>query len=110
MSVPMNNFIDIIERSVTKDAEGFGTERDVILASIRAEKSYSAMHETDANNAAFAVQTAVFKFRRLRGLTVSPAMFIADNAGRYNITAVDEMSGKGMYIVATAKLVTASEG
>ena len=33
-----------------------------------------------------------------------------DAAGRYNITAVDEVSGRGMYLVVTAQRVAASEG
>mgnify|MGYP000862602412 CR=1 FL=1 len=112
MSVQLNDFIDIIERRVDKDAEGFGSEIDVILASIRAEKSYSLgdQRETTENDATFAVQTATFKLRRIPSLPIHPDMFIVDAAGRYNITAVDEMSGRGMYLVVTARLVTASEG
>lgn len=108
----LNDFIDIIERRVDKDAESFGAETDVILASVRAEKSYSLgdQRETSANDATFAVQTATFKFRRIPSLPIHPDMFIVDAVGRYNITAVDEMSGRGLYIVATARLVTASEG
>ena len=112
MSVQLNDFIDIIERRVDKDAESFGAETDVILASVRAEKSYSLgdQRETSANDATFAVQTATFKFRRIPSLPIHPDMFIVDSTGRYNITAVDEMSGRGLYIVATARLVTPSEG
>ena len=110
MSVIMNDFIDIIERRVDKDAEGFGSGDDVILASIRAAKSYASMNEKGANDATFAVQTATFKFRRIAGLPVHPDMFIVDAAGRYNITAVNEVSGRGMYLTVTATLVTASEG
>ena len=110
MSVQLNDLIDIIERRVDKDAEGFGADTDVILASVRAEKSYASMDEKGANDATFAVQTATFKFRRIPSLPIHPDMFIVDAVGRYNITAVDEMSGRGLYIVATARLVTASEG
>ena len=108
----LNDFIDIIERRVDKDAASFGAETDVILASVRAEKSYSLgdQRETSANDATFAVQTATFKFRRIPSLPIHPDMFIVDSTGRYNITAVDEMSGRGLYIVAAARLVTASEG
>ena len=93
----LNDFIDIIERRVDKDAESFGAETDVILASVRAEKSYSLgdQRETSANDATFAVQTATFKFRRIPSLPIHPDMFIVDSTGRYNITAVDEMSGRG---------------
>ena len=110
MNVQMNDFIDIIERRVDKDAEGFGQESDVVLASVRAEKSYAAMTETDASNATFAIQTAVFKLRRIPGLAIQPDLFITDAAGRYNIKAVDEISGRGMYLVVTAQRVAASEG
>ena len=110
MSVILNDFIDIIERRVDKDAEGFGSETDVILASIRAAKSYASMAEKSTNDATFAVQTATFKFRRIPSLPIHPDMFIVDAAGRYNITAVDEMSGRGMYLVVTAQLVIVSEG
>ena len=110
MSARMNDFIDIIERRVDKDAEGFGQESDVVLASVRAEKSYVAMTETDTNNATFAIQTAVFKLRRIPGLTIHPDLFITDAAGQYNITAVDDVSGRGMYLVVTAQRVAASEG
>ena len=106
----MNDFIDIIERRVDRDAEGFGLESDVVLASVRAEKSYAAMTETDVNNASFAMQTAVFRFRCIPGLRIEPSQFITDAAGRYNITAVDEVSGRGMYLIVTAQRVAASEG
>ena len=109
MSIRMNDFMDIIERRVDKDAEGFGRESDVVLASVRAEKSYVSMSE-ETNDATFAVQAATFKFRRIPGLAIHPELFLVDSAGRYNITAVDEVSGRGMYIIATARLVTASEG
>ena len=106
----MNDFIDIIERRVDRDAEGFGQESDVVLTSVRAEKSYAAMTETDVNNASFAMQTAVFRFRCIPGLRIEPSQFITDAAGRYNITAVDEVSGRGMYLIVTAQRVAASEG
>jgi len=110
MSAQMNDFIDIIERRVDRDAEGFGQESDIVLASVRAEKSYTGMNESSKDDATFATQTAVFHFRCIPGLRVEPSQFITDAAGRYNITAVDDVSGHGMYLVVTAQLVTASEG
>ena len=106
----MNDFIDIIERRVGRDAEGFGQESDVVLASVRAEKSYAAMNESSKDDATFATQTAVFRFRCIPGLRVEPSLFITDAAGRYNITAINEISGRGMYLVVTAQRVAASEG
>ena len=106
----MNDFIEIIQRRCTTDEEAFSTNQDVVLASVRAEKSYGSMTEKQANDATFAAQTAVFRLRHIPGLRVEPSMFITDAAGRYNITAVDEVSGRGMYLVVTAQRVVASEG
>ena len=110
MSAQMSDFIDIIERRGTTDDEAFSSDQDIVLASVRAEKSYTGMNEASKDDATFVTQTAVFRFRCIPGLRVEPSQFITDAAGRYNITAVDEISGHGMYIVVTAQLVTASEG
>ena len=106
----MNDFIEIIQRRCAKDEEAFSSDQDVVLASVRAEKSYGSMTEKQTNDATFAAQTAVFRFRCIPGLRVEPSLFITDAAGRYNITAVDEVSGRGMYLIVTAQRVTASEG
>ena len=110
MSAQMSDFIDIIERRGTTDDEAFSSDQDIVLASVRAEKSYTGMNESSKDDATFATQTAVFRFRCIPGFRVEPSQFITDAAGRYNITAVDEISGHGMYLVVTAQLVTASEG
>ena len=106
----INDFIEIIQRRGATDEEAFSSDQDVVLASVRAEKSYGSMTEKQANDATFAAQTAVFRLRHIPGLRVEPYMFITDAAGRYNITAVDEISGRGMYLVVTAQRVAASEG
>ena len=106
----INDFIEIIQRRSTTDDEAFSSDQDVVLASVRAEKSYGSMTEAQASDATFVAQTAVFRFRRIPGLRVEPSLFITDAVGRYNITAVDEVSGRGMYLVVTAQLVAASEG
>ena len=104
----INDFIEIIQRRGATDEEAFSSDQDVVLASVRAEKSYGSMTEKQANDATFAAQTAVFRLRHIPGLRVEPSMFITDAAGRYNITAVDEISGRGMYIEILAKKVTSS--
>ena len=103
-----NDFIEIIQRRSTTDDEAFSSDQDVVLASVRAEKSYGSMTETQANDATFTAQTALFRFRRIPGLCVEPSLFITDAAGRYNVTAVDEVSGRGMYIEVLAKKVMSS--
>ncbi|GHV35381.1 hypothetical protein FACS18949_13230 [Clostridia bacterium] len=47
MAIKLNTFIDIISTTPTKDAEGFTTYGDTVIASVRAYK------ETRANTAAW---------------------------------------------------------
>ena len=37
-----NDFIEIIQRRSTTDDEAFSSDQDVVLASVRAEKSYGS--------------------------------------------------------------------
>ena len=53
----MNSFIDLIEKQTVKDAEGFSTETDVILASVRAYREGRHGNEKWANRAQFSEAT-----------------------------------------------------
>jgi hypothetical protein len=97
----MNTFIDIITTEPIKDAEGFVTKGDRILASVRAYKetrNTSAKWEWIIGSAAFSSVSAIFKFRKIPDLTVDTTLFISDVDGRYNIVSVEDVRGRGMYI------------
>ena len=104
----MNTFIDIIERVTIKDSEGFSTEVDNIVASIKAYREGRHGTEIWANRAAFSEATDLFRFRCIPGVTVTTAMLITCADGRFEITSVEDVKGRGMYIEVLAKEVKPS--
>ena len=102
----MNAFINIITTAPTKDAEGFVTKGDRVLASVRAYKEVrntSAKWERIIGNAAFSGVSVMFRFRKIPGLTVDTTLFITDADGRYNIVSAEDVRGRGMYVEVLAE-------
>ena len=104
----MNTFIDLIRPTICKDAEGFKQESDEILASVRAYREGRHGSERWANRAAFTDATELFRFRCIPGVTVTTDMVIVCTDGRYQITSVEDVKGRGMYVEALAKEVKPS--
>lgn len=104
----MNTCIDIIEKQKIKDAEGFSTETDVIIASVRAYREGRHGNEKWANRAQFSEATDLFRFRCIPGVTVTTAMVIVNGGGRFEITSVEDVKGRGMYIEVLAKEMKSS--
>ena len=94
----MNVFIDIISTVPVKDAEGFTSIGDNILASVRAYKEDRRSNERWANMAAFSAATSLFRFRKIPGLTIETSHIIVCDEGRFGITSVDNTSGRGMFV------------
>jgi len=108
----MNTLIDIISSAPAKDAEGFATTVDTVLATVRAYKEVrntSARWERIIGSAAFAHVTALFRFRKIPGLKVDAAMFITDADGRYNIVSAEDVRDRGMYVEALAEKIERSK-
>lgn len=106
----MNTFIDIIETRKIKDSEGFASTEDVVLASVRAYREGRHGSERWANLAAFSEATDLFRFRRIPGLTVTTEMMLVCDDGRFQITSVEDVKGRGMYVEVLAKKVVPSKG
>ena len=104
----MNTFIDIIEKVTTTDPEGFRTEVDNIVASVRAYREGRHGNEKWANRASFSEATDLFRFRRIPGLTITTAMVIVSKDSRFEITSIEDVKGRGMYIEVLAKEVISS--
>ena len=104
----MNTLIDIVEKVTIKDAEGFRTEVDNIVASVRAYREGQHGSEKWANRAQFSEATDLFCFRRIPNVTVTTAMVVVNNEGRFEITSVEDVKGRGMYIEVLAKEVKPS--
>ena len=101
----MKAFIDIVEKITVKDSEGFSTEIDNILASVRAYREGRHGNEKWANRSTFSEATDLFRFRCLPGITVTIQMAIVCENTRFEITSVEDVKGRGMYIEVLAKEV-----
>lgn len=107
----MNTPIDIITTEPAKDAEGFVTKGDRVLASVRAYKetrNTSAKWERIIGNAAFSGVTTMFRFRKIPDMTVDTTLFITDTYGRYNIVSAEDVRGRGMYVEVLAEKLEGS--
>ena len=104
----MNTFIDIIEKVTINDSEGFSTEVDNIVATIRAYREGRHGTEMWANRATFSEATDLFRFRCIPGVTITTAMLIVCDDGRFEITSVEDVKGRGMYTEVLAKEVKPS--
>ena len=106
----MDTFIDIVERRKALDDDGFSSMQDVVVASVRAYREGRHSSGKWANMAAFSETTDLFRFRTIPGLTVTPAMSLVCGDERFQITSVEDVRGKGMYIEVMAKAVNPSSG
>jgi len=104
----MNTFIDIIEKVTTKDPEGFRTEVDNIIASVRAYREGRHGNEKWANRALFSEATDLFCFRRIPNVSITTAMVVVNKDGRFEITSVEDVKGRGLYMEVLAKEVVPS--
>lgn len=104
----MNGFADIIKTKQVKDNEGFTTMVDEILASVRVYREGRHGSEKWANRAAFTDATDLFRFRVIPGILVDTSMVITCAGGRFEITSVEDVKGRGMYIEVLAKEVKPS--
>lgn len=104
----MNTFIDIVLKTTSVDEEGFKQENDKILASVRAYREGRHGSEKWANRASFTDATDLFRFRIIPGVTVTTAMVIACEGARFEITSVENIKGRGMYLEVLAKEVKPS--
>ena len=108
----MNTEINIISTAPVKDAEGFVTTGDTVIASVRAYKEVrntSAKWERIIGNAAFSTVTAMFRFRRIPGVAIDTSFFITDADGRYNIVSCEDVRRRGMYIEVLAEKTEGSK-
>lgn len=104
----MNTFLEILEKKITTDAEGFKSEQEVVLASIRAYREGRHGSEKWANRAAFTDATDLFRFRVIPGITVTTDLRILCDGHTFEITSVENVKGRGMYLEVLAKEVKPS--
>ena len=101
----MNAFIDLVKKEVSVDAEGFKSEKEVTLASVRAYQEGRHGSERWANMAAFSEATDLFRFRVIPGVSVTTDLALLCDGDRFEITSVEDVKGRGMYLEVMAKVV-----
>ena len=106
----MNVRISIAEETIVKDAEGFATKTDTILTSLHAYREGRHGSQKWVNLAAFSEATDLFCFRKIPGLTVTTEHVILCDGERYEITSVEDVKGRGMYLKVLAKRIEATHG
>ena len=106
----MNGFADIIITKKRKDSEGFSITVDEVLASVRVYREGRHGSQRWANLAAFSEATDLFRFRVIPGLTITTDHILVCDGGRYDITSVEDVKGRGMYVEVLAKRSDATNG
>ena len=104
----MNAQIQIMQKRVALDEEGFQTESDVVVATVRAYREGRHGSEKWANRAAFSEATDLFRFRTIPGVKITTNMRLFCDGSVFEITSVEDVKGRGMYIEVLAKEVQPS--
>ena len=104
----MSTQIQIMQKRVALDDEGFQTESDVVVATVRAYREGRHGSEKWANRASFSEATDLFRFRTIPGVKISTDMRLLCGDSVFEITSVEDVKGRGMYIEALAKEVQPS--
>lgn len=104
----MNRFIEITQKQMVTDSEGFQSENDVVVARIRAYREGRHGSEKWANRAVFSEATDLFRFRTIPALQVTTEMRILCDGSVFEISSVEDVKGRGMYVEVLAKEVEPS--
>lgn len=104
----MNKQIQITQKQTALDDEGFQTETDVVLARVRAYREGRHGSEKWANRAAFSEATDLFRFRAIPNMKITTDMRILCDNAVFEITSVEDVKGRGMYVEVLAKEVEPS--
>ena len=105
----MNAFIDIVQTEQIKDAEGFSSSTDTVLASVRAYKEERHGSKFWANRAAFSSANCLFHFRVIPRLKITTKLVILCDGSRYKILSAEDVQNRGMYIEVLAEHLEASK-
>lgn len=106
----MQEFIEIYKKETVTDAEGFTKVSNVLLAKVRGYREGRHGTERWANLAAFSEATDLFRIRTIPCMRVTVDNVIKCGEDWFEITSVEDVKGKGMYVEILAKKVEAVSG
>ena len=104
----MNKQIDIVRKERTIDGDGFSVKEEIVLASVRAYREGRHGSAKWANRASFTDATDLFRFRVVPEVPITTEMTILCEGHRFEITSVEDVRGRGMYIEALCREVKPS--
>ncbi len=94
----LTSFIEIISTEPIKDAEGFVTSGEHVVASVRAYYEQRNSTEKWVNLAQNTSVNALFRMRCIPGLEITTRHIIVCDGKRYNIFSVENVRNRGMYL------------
>jgi len=106
----MNVRIEIFKEESSKDAEGFVTKDEQLLASMRAYKESRHGNEAWKNRASFSEASSLFRLRKSRGFELTTDLVVGCKGERYNILSVEDIKERGIYVEVLAEKITGSKG
>ena len=103
----MTTRIAIKSKTITTDSEGFQTEALSLVASVRAYREGRHGSEAWRNRASFTDATDMFIFRDPH-VAITTAMVVVCGEQTFEITSVENVKGRGMYIQVLGREVVPS--
>ena len=94
----MNTTIDIISTIISTDDEGFRKVDEKVLCTVHAYREGRHGNEKWANRATFTDATDLFRLRKIPFFTIETDMRIRCDDKVFEITSVEDVKGRGMYI------------
>ena len=94
----MNASIEIVSTEPIKDAEGFSSRGDTVVADVRAYFEQKNSTEKWLNMAQSNEVNALFRIRYIPGVELTNRHVILCNGKRYNIYSVENVKNKRMYL------------
>lgn len=101
----MNKFIEIKSIQNVKDSEGFSSKQEVTIAKVRGYREGRHGSEKWANRTTFTEATDLFVIRSLRDIKLTEDMVISCDDEDFEITSIEDVKGKNMYVEILAKKV-----
>ena len=104
----MNTFIEILENSDSVDHEGFSVNSHRVVAKVRAYREGRHGSKKRASRASFTDATDLFRIRVIPGIELNTDMLIGTDDALFEITSIENVRGRGMYIEILARAVKPS--
>lgn len=107
MNGRMTTPISIINKTYTTDSEGFQTATDILIVQTKAYREGRHGSERWRNRASFTDATDLFTIRN-PGVEITTGYYIECEGNTWDITSVENVKGRGMYLEILGRLVVPS--